>query len=85
MQDVWTGIKDIVDVVAKLGVPLLGYGAWILRDIRAELRGLREGLLTLEIRRESDEQDRARMRAEIDDLNKELRRSVNGRREGAMA
>ena len=49
----WSTVKEVADFVAKLAVPLLGYGAYILRDIREEIRKLRESLLVLETQREA--------------------------------
>ena len=34
MLDTWHTIQEIANLIAKLAVPLLGYGAYILRDIR---------------------------------------------------
>ena len=38
-------LRDVLDLLDKLVLPLIGYGAWVLRDIRDHLRIL-NGRLT---------------------------------------
>lgn len=83
----WSTWKDIADFVAKLAVPLLGYGTMVLRDIRSEMRKLSEGLLVLETQheahqRQADERHET-VRRELEALKQET--FQNGRLRGSHA
>lgn len=50
--------KEIGDILSKLLVPIIGYVAWVLQDIRGELRRLSDAVLTLSAWKDShDRQD----------------------------
>lgn len=44
-MDTLQTIKEISNIVSQLLVPLIAYGAYILRDIRGELRRLSDTLI----------------------------------------
>lgn len=87
MLDTWHTIQEIANLIAKLAVPLLGYGAYILRDIREEIRKLRESLLVLETQREAhqrqDDERHETVRRELEGLKQEV--FQNGRLRGTHA
>lgn len=58
-------ISKVMPIVQTIGIPLLGYGAYLLRDIRDELRRLNGRVVRLEQWREDHEIFADRARAEI--------------------